>query len=193
MKPFGRLESLWQDFRYGGRLLRISPGFFAIATISLALGIGANTAIFELLNAVRLRMLPLAHPEQLAELEIAENEHCCSGNFSDRRPNFTYPQWEQIRDHQQVFSGIFAWGDNRFNLTDGGEARFAEGLWVSGQYFATLGVRPLLGRLISDEDDRPGCGSPTTVISYAFWQREFGGDPEVLGKKLSLDGHPVAV
>jgi putative ABC transport system permease protein len=193
MKMLSRLESLYQDFRYGGRLLRINPGFFAIATISLALGIGANAAIFELLNAVRLRLLPVAHPEQLAELEIAKNDHCCSGNFSDRRPNFTYPQWEQIHDHQQAFSGIFAWGDYRFNLVDGGEDRFAEGLWVSGQYFTTLGVHPLLGRLIGAEDDRKGCGSPGAVISYSFWQREFGGDPEAVGKKLSLEGHPVAI
>ena len=193
MRILGLLEGLWQDFRYGGRLLRMNPGFLAVATLSLALGIGANTAIFELLNAVRLRMLPVAHPEQLAELKIAKNEHCCSGNFSDRQPNFTYPQWEQIRDHQQAFSGIFAWGDTRFNLADGGEARYAEGLWVSGQYFETLGVQPVLGRLISDDDDRPGCGSPSAVISYSFWQREFGGDAQVLGKKLSLDGHPVPV
>jgi putative ABC transport system permease protein len=187
------LEGLWQDFRYGARLLRMNPGFFAVATISLALGIGANTAIFELLNAVRLRMLPIAHAEQLAELQIAENEHCCSGNFSDRRPNFTYPQWEQIRKHQQAFSGIFAWGDSRFNMAVGGEARFAEGLWVSGQFFQTLGTRPLLGRLIADDDDTPGCGSPGAVISYPFWQREFGGDSQVLGKKVSLDGHQVEV
>ncbi len=192
MKILG-LEGLWQDFRYGGRLLRMNPGFFAVATMSLALGIGANTAIFELLNAVRLRMLPLSHPEQLAELEIAKNDHCCSGNFSDRRPHFTYAQWQQIHDHQQAFSGIFAWGDYRFNLVDGGEDRFAEGLWVSGQYFSTLGVNPLLGRLISDADDRPGCGSPGAVISYSFWQREFGGDPDALGKKLSLEGHPLPV
>ncbi|SPF40039.1 conserved membrane hypothetical protein [Candidatus Sulfopaludibacter sp. SbA4] len=193
MSTFARLKDLWQDLRYGGRLLRISPGFFAVATISLALGIGANTAIFELLNAVRLRMLPLAHPEQLAELEIAENEHCCSGNFSDRRPNFTYAQWEQIRDRQQAFSGIFAFGDTQFNLTEGGEVRFAEGLWVSGQFFRTLAVRPELGRLIDEGDDHPGCGSPAAVISHAFWQREFAGDPEAVGKKLSLDGHPVVV
>jgi len=187
------LEALLQDFRYGARLLRMTPGFFAVATISLALGIGANTAIFELLNAVRLRMLPVAHAEQLAELQIAENEHCCSGNFSDRRPNFTFPQWEQIRKHQQAFSGIFSWGDIRFNLAVGGEARFTEGLWVSGQFFQTLGVRPLLGRLIGDDDDTPGCGSPGAVISYPFWQREFGGDSQVLGKKVSLDGRQVEV
>lgn len=187
------LEGSLQDFRYGARLLRLNMGFFAIAAISLALGIGANTAIFQLLDSVRLRLLPVPHPEELAEIQIAKNDHCCSGNFSDRHPNFTYPQWEQIRTRQQAFSEIFAWGDYRFNLAERGEVRKAEGLWVSGQFFKTLGVRPLLGRLITEEDDRPGCGSPGAVISYAFWQREFGGTPQVLGKQLSLDGHRLDV
>src|ERR1700737_3684321 len=128
------IESSWQDLRYAARLLRMSPGFLAVATLSLALGIGANTAIFQLISAVQLRMLPVHHPEQLVELHIAKNAHCCSANFSDRRPNFTNPQWEQIRDHQQAFSDIFAWGDQRFNLASGGEVRFSEGLWVSGGY-----------------------------------------------------------
>ncbi len=100
---------------------------------------------------------------------------------------------EQIRNHQQAFSGIFAWGDHRFNLAVGGEARYAEGLFVSGQFFQTLIVRPLMGRLIGDSDDVQGCGSPGAVISYPFWQREFGGDAQVLGKKLSLDGRSVEV
>ena len=186
-------ESGWQDLRYGARVLRLNPGFFTVATLSLALGIGANTAIFQLLDAVQLRLLPVAHPEQLAELVIADNEHCCSGNFSDRRANFTYPQWEQIRDHQQAFSGIFAWGDTRFNLASGGEARYAEGLWVSGEFFKTLGVHPIVGRMITNEDDRRGCGSPAAVISYPFWQREFAGDAQAVGKKLSLDGRPVEI
>jgi putative ABC transport system permease protein len=193
MRRLGWVESSWQDFRYGARLLRLNPGFFTVATLSLALGIGANTAIFQLLDTVRLRLLPVMHPEQLAELEIAKDEHCCSGNFSDRRPNFTYPQWEQIRDHQQAFSGIFAWGDTRFNLAAGGEARYAEGLWVSGDYFRTLGVQPLVGRTITNEDDRPGCGSPGAVISYPFWQREFAGEAQAIGKTISLDGHPVEI
>lgn len=193
MRAVNLLESAWLDFHYGARLLRLNKGFFIVASLSLALGIGANTAIFQLLDAVRLRMLPISHPEQLVELQIAKNEHCCSGNFSDRRPNFTYAQWEQIRDHQQAFSGIFAWGDTRFNLSESGEARFSEGLWVSGDFFKTLGVQPLLGRLISSEDDRRGCGLPGAVISYAFWQRQFGGDPDVAGKQVSLNGHRLTV
>ncbi|HLH37572.1 MAG TPA: ABC transporter permease [Bryobacteraceae bacterium] len=99
----------------------------------------------------------------------------------------------QIRDHQQAFSSIFAWSNTGFNLADSGEKRIAQGLWVSGQFFKTLGVQPLAGRVIGEEDDRPGCGSPGVVISYGFWQREFGGNPEALGKKLSLEGHPVTV
>ncbi len=187
------IESTFQDLRYAARLLRLNPGFFAVTTLSLALGIGANTAIFQLLDAVRLRMLPVPHPDQLAELQIADNEHCCSGNFSARRSNFTYPQWEQIHKHQQAFSSIFAYGDRLFNLADAGEARRAAGLWVSGQYFQTLGVLPVLGRLITDEDDRPGCGSPGVVIGNAFWQREFGGDPQVIGKQVLLDNHRLPV
>jgi putative ABC transport system permease protein len=193
MDTLGWFESLWQDVRYGARLLRMSPGFFVVATLSLALGIGANTAIFQLLDAVRMRLLPVEHPEQLAEVKIAENQHCCQGNFSDRRPNFTFPQWDQIRAHQQAFSTIFAWGDVRLNLAAAGEARYADGLWVSGDYFRTLGVRPFAGRLISAEDDRPGCGSPGAVLSYAFWQQQYGGDASAIGKKLVLSSRPFEI
>jgi putative ABC transport system permease protein len=187
------IESVWQDLRYAARMLRTNPGFFAVAAISLALGIGANTAIFQLLDAVRLRMLPVENPRQLLELKIADNEHCCNGNFSGRRNNFTFAQWELIRAHQRAFSSIFAWGNTQFNLTQRGEAQFAEGLWVSGDYFKTLGVAPLLGRVIESNDDVGGCASPGLVISYAFWQRHFGGDAAVLGKTLLLDGHRFEV
>ena len=186
------LENAWQDFFYGLRTFIGNKAFFVIATISLALGIGANTAIFQLLDAVRLRMLPVAHADQLMELRI-KDDHCCSGNFSDRHPNFTYAQWEQIRDHQQAFANIFAFGDSRFNLVRSGEPRYAEGLCVSGEFFNALGAKPLAGRLINSNDDRPGCGSPGVVISYAFWQREFGGGPAALGKQISLNGHRLDV
>ena len=187
------LEHCWQDFRYGARLLGRSPGFLAIATLSLALGIGANTAIFQLLDAVRLRLLPVPHPEQLTELQIVENEHCCSGNFSTRYSNLTYAQWDQIRAHQQAYSGIFAWGDQRFDLSNGGDVHYAEGLLVSGDYFRTLGVEPAAGRLITVDDDLVRCGSPVAVASHGFAQREFGGDAGAVGKKISLDGHPFEV
>lgn len=187
------LESAWQDARFGARLLRLNKGFFAVAVISLALGIGANTALFQLLDAIRLRLLPVSHPEELARLEIAKNSHCCSGNFSMNHSDFTYPQWEQIRDHQQAFSGVFAWSSRRFNLSTSGEVHFVEGLWVTGDFFKTLGVKPVMGRLLSSGDDRPGCGSSGVVISYPFWQRQFAGDASVTGKQLSLDGRRLDI
>lgn len=186
-------ENVWQEIHFGARLLRLNKGFFLVATCSLALGIGANTAIFQLLDAVRLRLLPIVRPEQLAQLQIGKNEHCCTGDFVDRHPDFTYAQWEQIRDRQQAFSSIFAFGDNRFNLSERGEVRFAEGLWVTGDFFKTLGVTPLLGRLISAQDDGPGCGWPGVVLSYSFWQRNFGGDPNIVGKQISLDSHHLDI
>jgi putative ABC transport system permease protein len=138
------MSSIWQDLHYGLRLLRKSPGFTAVAVISLALGIGANTAIFQLLNAVRLRSLPVLNPNELAEVKIA-NTDSRSGAFSSSHPSITNPQWEYIRDHQEAFSGVFAWSEDTFNLAQGGQVRPARGLWVSGDFFKVLGVAPVLG------------------------------------------------
>src|SRR5437763_2048724 len=118
------VESTLQDLRYGARMLRKSPIFTTVAVLTLALGIGANTAIFQLLDAVRLRTLPVKNPQELAEVRIADRSHCCTGNFTGRRGQITNPLWEQIRDHQQAFSSMFAWGDRPFNLAAGGEARY---------------------------------------------------------------------
>lgn len=184
--------NVWQDLRFGARQLRLNPGFAAVAVLSLALGIGANTAIFQLVNAVRLRALPVERPEELAYIDFAKGS-MRSGWFSTRSARFTYTQWEQLRDRQQAFSGIFAWSSTRFNLARGGEARYAEGLFVSGSFFRVLGVQPLVGRTLADDDDRPGCGSPSAVISYPFWQREFGGNPDVVGRTVALDGRPFPI
>ena len=193
MNPINWLDDLWGDLRYGARGLMLNPGFFVVAAVSLALGIGANTAIFQLLNAVRIRALPVAHPEQLAQLRIADNEHCCNGNFSARNSNFTNAQWEEVRRRQEAFSDVFAFGDTTFNLAERGEARYVEGLWVSGSFFKALGVNPALGRLIGGEDDRPGCGSPVAVISHSFWQREYGGGRDAVGKTIRLGGRPAGI
>jgi putative ABC transport system permease protein len=186
------MSSLWQDLRYGLRLLRKSPGFTAVAVISLALGIGANTAIFQLLDAVRLRSLPVARPDELAEVKIANTDNR-SGSFSSSHPSITNPQWEYIRDHQEAFSGIFAWSEDTFNLAQGGQVRPARGMWVSGDFFNVLGVRPVLGRVVTPADDRRGCGAGGVVISNSFWQREFGGTPGAVGGKLTLDGQPFEI
>lgn len=186
------IETLWQDLRQGLRLLRLNPGFTTVALLSLALGIGANTAIFQLLDAVILRMLPVKNPQELVEVRI-DSKHGRSGSFINGHAQLTTAQWEHLRDQQQVFSGMFAWAPDNFNLAPGGEVRNASGLWVSGDYFSVLGVRPALGRLISSADDQGGCGLPGAVISYPFWQHEYRGDPAVIGSKLSLNGHPVEI
>jgi putative ABC transport system permease protein len=186
------METLWQDLRYGARLLRLNPGFTAVAVLSLALGIGANTAIFQLLDAVRLRTLPVKSPQELAVVRVADRKWS-SGRHEGRYSQLTNPMWEQIRDHQQGFSSIFAWAATTFNLVAGGEARYAQGMFVSGDFFRVLDVQPLLGRLLTPEDDRRGCGSAGAVISHAFWQREFGGQPSALGSKLTLEGHPFPI
>lgn len=165
--------------------------FTAVAVISLALGIGANTAIFQLLDAVRLRTLPVKSPQELVELHIPDMT-ASRGNWL-RDYGITNPLWEQIRQRQQVFSQAFAWADDRFNISSDRETRYASGLWVSGNLFDALGVEPVLGRVFTSADDRRGCGFSSTVIGYGFWQREFGGSASVLGKKIQLDGGSVEV
>ncbi|HLK19813.1 MAG TPA: ABC transporter permease [Bryobacteraceae bacterium] len=192
MNSLGLIESIWQDLRYGARSLRLNLGFACIAIASLTIGIGANTTIFQLLDAVRLRSLPVKNPQELARVHLA-NQQWTSGSFSSSYPELTNPLWEQLRDHQQAFSSIAAWSDTGLNLSRGGEARFANGLWVTGDFFHVLGVTPVLGRVFTASDDRRGCSEPGAVISYAFWQREFGGDPSVVGRTLSLEGHSLPV
>lgn len=175
------LQSLAADVRYATRSLRASSGFTLVAILSLALGIGANTAIFSLIDAVMLKYLPVSHPEQLVQVML-----------SDKNGIFTNPLWEQLRDRQDVFAGVFAVGNTRFNLSTGGEARHVAGDWVSGEFFSTLGLRPALGRTIARSDDRRGCPA-IAVLSYGFWQSNYGGDPDVIGTTISLDSHPFQI
>ena len=192
MNTIAILETFWQDLRYGARLLRLNPGFVAVAVLSLALGIGANTAIFQLMDAIRLRTLPVKNPQDLVSVRIA-NRDWGAGRFSGPHPTLTNPLWEQLRDRQQAFSGMLAWGSMGFNLARGGEARFAQGLWVSGDFFNVLGVPPILGRVLTAADDSRGCPAPGAVISYSLFQREFAGDPSAIGRMLTLDGHPFEI
>jgi predicted permease len=184
--------ALWQDVRYAARLFRLNPAFTAAAIISLALGIGANTAIFQMLDAVRMRMLPVRDAQQLARIKIPE-PHGRTGDFNGPYADLTYPQFEQIRERQQGFSGMFAWSGDSFNLNRGGEVRSAHGLLVSGDFFNVLGVDAALGRVLEPTDDRPGCGSPVAVLGYGFWQRQYGGKVSVLGSTLTLNGQPFQV
>src|SRR3989475_7615145 len=189
MNTISFLDSAWRDLRYGARLLRLNPSFAIVAILSLALGVDANTAIFQLLDAVRLRTLPVRNPQELVEVRIGETSGGRTGSSVSRRPALTNPLWEQIRDHQQAFSSTFAYSNVGFNLTTGGEARYAQGIWASGEYFNTLGVSGLVGRTLTSNDDRRGCQTPPAVISYGFWQREYAGSLSVIGRSLMLDGH----
>jgi putative ABC transport system permease protein len=186
------LSRMERDLRYAFRALRLNPGFASVAILSLALGIGANTAIFQLLDAVRLRTLPVKNPQELALVKVS-NSQGRSGDFHGSFPMFTNAIWERVRDGQQVFSGMAAWSSTSFNLAAGGRSRLARGMYVNGDFFNTLGIQPVTGRVFSPADDHSGCGLPGTVISYAFWQKEFGGKPDAVGSKLTIDGHPVEV
>jgi putative ABC transport system permease protein len=179
---FAWLDTLIADLRYALRALRASPGFALVAICSLALGIGANTAIFSILDAVMLKSLPVRHPEELVTL--------ARGGGGENV--YTNPLWEAIRDRQDVFSGLFAFGMEGFNLTAGGEARRVSGDLVSGDFFSTLGVRTAVGRPIVHADDYRGCPG-IAVLSNAFWQRDYAGDPRAVGRLISLDGHPFQI
>jgi len=185
------VERLGQDLRYATRLLRRNPGFTLVAILSLALGIGANTAIFQVIDAIRLRTLPVRNPGELAEVRLVDPAGA-RGRFASWHASLTAPIWEQIRARQEGFSGVFATGAESFNLAAGGEARRAQGLWVSGEYFRVLGVQPAAGRLLSDADDQRGCAA-RAVLSYPFWQRAYGGDPSIVGRTLTIEAQPAEI
>jgi putative ABC transport system permease protein len=193
MNSFVFLESLWQDIRFGFRVLRKNPGFTAVALASLSLGIGANAALFQLVNAVMLRNLPVRNAEELVRLKWKGEHVSRSGNFWARPFDFTYPEWEALSRKREPFSAIFAWSGTDFNLAPVGETRRAKGLYASGDLFQTLGVTPAAGRLITRDDDRRGGATDVAVISHSFWQREYGGKASVLGSKLTIEGHPFEI
>ena len=183
---------MFQDLSFAVRMLRKNLGFTAVAVLSLALGIGANAAIFQLVNAVRLKTLPVRNADQLVNVQLTDMD-AARGSKPSPYASVTNPIWEQIRDRQQGFSGILAWSRNDFNLAQGGEVRWAKGLWVSGDFFNVLGVQPERGRLLTTADDQRGCSAPGAVISHSFWQREYGGDPNVVGRKVTLSDKPFEI
>jgi len=167
------------DLSYALRALRSTPIVTAVAVLSLALGIGANTAIFSLINALMLRSLPVKDPQRLVQVLTAE-----------KRTSWTNPLWEQIRARdRQIFDGAFAYSTPRFNLATGGETQFVNGVMASGEYFDVLGVRAVVGRTFSPTDDVRGGGpdGPVAVLSGTFWLRHFGGALDVIGKPIMLD------
>lgn len=185
-----QIDAVGQDLKYAFRMIRRSPGFAAIVVMSLALGIGANTAIFSLVNAALLRSLPVKDPGKLV---VLSND--TSFNFSSPviqiivQQIFSYPAYTDFRDRNQVLSGIAVVRDGtRISATIDGKNEVAKGLVASGSYFSVLGIDAALGRLLTDDDDRTPGAHPVTVISYGYWQRRFGGDPSIIGKDVVLNG-----
>src|SRR5688572_30076327 len=158
------LETLWHDIRFAARLLRRTPAFALAAIVSLALGLGANSAVFGLVNALQLRSLPVAHAEELGEIRL-DGPRCC--RHTSRNRQVSVPLWQEIVKRQQAFASVFAFADTRFNLAPQGEVRYVEGLFVSGEFFPVLGVVPALGRTLGVADDQPGCKNAGAVISDA--------------------------
>jgi predicted permease len=180
------LESIVQDVRHGLRTMIANPGFSLIAILSLALGIGANTAIFQLLNAVRLRSLPVQNPHELAQIQIVGGNHGMGLNDGPDFP-LTRPMWEEIRRDHSPFSGVFGWSQWNVAVGEGKDFQEVPGIMVMGDFFRVLGVEPWRGRLLT-ADDEQACPESTAVVSYSFWQSKLGGREIGSNTKLFIDG-----
>ncbi len=187
----GAVDLLIRDARYSVRVLCRTPIFAAVAILTLALGIGANAAIFQLVDAVRFRSLPVANPQELAEIR-ADGVNAF-GISTGSNAQVTYPLWEQIRDRQNAFRSMFAWGNTEFFVGRGAESKRVRGLWASGELFGALGVMPVRGRLMTPDDDRRGCGAGAAVVSYSFWQSALGGRDSAIGTTLTVSNQPFVI
>jgi hypothetical protein len=189
MRPF------LQDLRYGARMLLKYPGYTLIAVLTLALGIGANTAILSTVNAIILRPLPVPHPEQVVRMFLGSRRYFAVWG------SFSYPDYVDLRDQNRVFSGLAARQDLSSAISDsasrqGDDGEAAEAIWgeaVSGNYFDVLGVRPVLGRTFLPEEDRAPDTHPVVVLGHALWQRRYNSDPYIIGKTTYLNGHPFTI
>jgi predicted permease len=186
------MNTVLQDLRYGLRMLRKNPGFTAVAVLTLALGIGANTAIFSLLDQVLLRSLPVAEPDRLVILSDAEHRGGWSTSDNSEMV-YSYPHYKDVRDQIPLFEGVVARAGVQLSVTAAGTSERAQGEIVSGNYFPVLGVRPDLGRLLDAGDDGLPGASPVAVLSYGYWSRRFGANPQVVGQKVILNNYPFTV
>jgi predicted permease len=183
--PFAWLESVRRDIRYGLRNFARAPGFAVTTVLLLGLGIGANTAIFTVIDAALLRSLPVKHPEELLMLTQV-------GEGSKDWANFSNALWEQLRGHQGVFAELFAYASTRVEFSSGGLAHRVPAGFVSGGFFSTLGVHAAAGRTLTEADDAVSCPN-VAVISHSFWQNEYGGAGDAVGRPITLDGHSFRI
>jgi predicted permease len=187
------MENLLQDIRFGLRTLGKNPGFTIVAILTLALGIGANAAIFSLTDQVLLRLLPVERPRELVVLTSPGVNHGRVWSDSDGGPSFSYPMYKDLRDRNEVFTGLLARFHVQVNVAGEGQSQLAEGELVSGNYFQVLGVRPFLGRVLTAQDETAPGANPVTVLTYGYWTRHFGSDPNILNKQLAVNGSSLTV
>src|SRR5262245_28107506 len=187
MWGWASLERLGQDLRFGLRMLGKNKGFTAIALLSLALGIGANTAIFSLIDTVLIKMLPVKNPEQLVFLERGDVPPGPMRSLS-------HAFFEQASAQRETLAGVCTFVTSpRVNVVLDGQAEVAIAQRVTGSFFAVLGVNPLLGRNVTEEDDKVPGAHPVVVISHRYWRWRFASDPAIVGKSISLNGHPFTI
>ena len=187
------MENLLQDVRFGLRTLGKNPGFTLVAILTLALGIGANAAIFSLTDQVLLRLLPVERPRELVVLSSPGVGHGRIWSDIEGGPSFSYPMYKDLRDRNEVFTGLLARYHLQVNVAGEGQSQLAEGELVTGNYFQVLGVRPFLGRVLTVQDETAPGANPVTVLSYGYWTRHFGSDPNILNKQLALNGNSLTV
>ena len=179
------MKDLWQDVRYSLRIIARQPGFAAIVILTLALGIGANTAMFSVVYGVLLRPLPYPQPDRITQISVSYNGQLDYSGFNAREFDF----W---RAHSQPFAYVAATTGVGFNLSSGSQPLRVRALRVSKDYFRVMGVQPMLGREFTQDEDRAN-GPNVAVLSYGLWKSEFGGDTGILGKSISLDSRPFTV
>jgi predicted permease len=187
------MENLLQDIRFGLRTLGKNPGFTIVAILTLALGIGANAAIFSLTDQVLLRLLPVERPGELVVLTSPGVNHGRVRSDIEGGPSFSYPLYKDLRDRNEVFAGLLASFYVQVNVAAQDQSQLADGVLVSGNYFQVLGVRPFLGRVFNAQDETAPSANPVTVLSYGYWTRHFGSDPNILNKQLAVNGNSLTV
>jgi predicted permease len=180
------MQTLWQDLRYGARMLWKRPGFTVVVSLTMALGIGANTAIFGVVDRLLVRLLPVNEPARLVNL-IGRDEK------GEQDTSFSYPIYRDYRDQNDVFDGLLAYTETAMNLNEGGQPERIMGVLVSGNYFDALGVTPALGRAFLPEEDRTPGAHPVAVVSYGLWRHRFGADPKLVGRVITLNTHSFTV
>jgi putative ABC transport system permease protein len=189
------MRAIWQDIRFGARLLAKQPGLTAIAVLTLALGIGANTGIFTILRQVVLQRLPVPHPDQLVLLYSPgpKQGHVSSDESDEGAESFSYPMYTNLRDRNSVFTGLAAKDTFSATLTYRGNTERARADLVSGNYFETLGVSAAIGRTFEPSDTAAPGSSPVVILSHGYWKSRFGADPSILNQGVLINNRPMTV